>query len=100
MSGDSGAYWRNDLRWTRPVTWAALRPVLAEYGVGLGYDIGVIHNDRYNGDRHGRASSHAFELFARGQHLAASVTFAHSLERPGALPDKERPVYFRLDLFI
>ena len=100
LSGDSGAYWRNDLRWTRPITWAALRPVLAEYGVGLGYDVGVIRNDRYNGDRHGQASSHAFELFARGQHLAASVTFAHSLERPGALPDKERPVYFRLDLFI
>ncbi|MDF0731841.1 ShlB/FhaC/HecB family hemolysin secretion/activation protein [Pseudomonas entomophila] len=100
LSGDSGAYWRNDLRWTRPVTWAALRPAVAEYGVGLGYDLGVIRNDRYNGDRHGRASSHAFELFARGQHLAASVTFAHSLERPEALPDKERPVYFRLDLFI
>lgn len=100
LSGDSGAYWRNDLRWTRPVTWPVLQPVIAEYGMGLGYDLGVIRNDRYNGDRHGRASSHSLELFARGRHLAASVTFAHSLERPDAVPDKERPVYFRLDFFI
>ncbi|MFB4391823.1 ShlB/FhaC/HecB family hemolysin secretion/activation protein [Pseudomonas sp. LS_2] len=100
LSGDSGGYWRSDLRWTRPVTWPVLQPMVAEYGLGLGYDLGVIRNDRYNGDRHGRASSHAVELFARGRHLAASVTFAHSLERPDALPDKERPVYFRLDFFI
>ncbi|QVM90055.1 ShlB/FhaC/HecB family hemolysin secretion/activation protein [Pseudomonas entomophila] len=100
LSGDSGGYWRSDLRWTRPVNWPVLQPMLAEYGLGLGYDLGVISNDRYNGEYHGRASSHSLELFARGQHLAASVTFAHSLERPDALPEKERPVYFRLDLFI
>lgn len=100
LAGDSGGYWRNDLRWTRPVTWQALRPVVAEYGLGLGYDLGVIRNDRYNGEYHGRASSHSLELFARGQHLAASVTFARSLERPDVLPDKERPIYFRLDFFI
>ncbi len=82
------------------MTWPVLQPVIAEYGMGLGYDLGVIRNDRYNGDRHGRASSHSLELFARGRHLAASVTFAHSLERPDAVPDKERPVYFRLDFFI
>ncbi|MBH3414300.1 ShlB/FhaC/HecB family hemolysin secretion/activation protein [Pseudomonas putida] len=100
LSGDSGGYWRSDLRWTRPVTWPALQPLVAEYGLGLGYDLGVIRNDRYNGEYHGRASSHSLELFARGQHLAASVTFAHSLERPGVLTEKERPVYFRLDFFI
>ncbi|MDD2089140.1 ShlB/FhaC/HecB family hemolysin secretion/activation protein [Pseudomonas guariconensis] len=100
LSGDSGGYWRNDLRWSRPVTWPSLRPIVAEYGMGLGYDLGVIRNDRYNGDFHGRASSHSLELFARGEHLAASVTFARSLERPDALPDKEHPVYLRLDLFI
>lgn len=100
LSGDSGGYWRSDLRWTRPVTWQPLRPVLSQYGVGLGYDLGVISNDRYNGDNHGRASSHSLELFARGQHVGASVTFAHTLERPGVLTEKERPVFFRLDLFI
>ncbi|MNF07472.1 hypothetical protein D3C80_2076580 [compost metagenome] len=66
----------------------------------MGYDLGVIRNDRYNDEYHGRSSSHSLELFARGQHLAASVTFAHSLERPDVLPDKERPVYLRLDFFI
>lgn len=100
LTGDSGGYWRNDLRWSRPVTWAWLRPLLTEYGTGLGYDVGVIRNDRYNAEQHGRVSSNSLELFARGQHLAASVTFAHSLERPEALSEREAPMYFRLDFFL
>jgi hemolysin activation/secretion protein len=100
LSGDSGGYWRNDLRWSRPVTQEWLRPVFAEYGTSLGYDQGVITHDRYNGDQHGRMSSNSVELFARGQHLAASVTFAHSLERPDTLTEREAPIYFRLDFFL
>ncbi|MGE8187154.1 ShlB/FhaC/HecB family hemolysin secretion/activation protein [Pseudomonas sp. NPDC086278] len=100
LSGDSGGYWRNDLRWTRPVTLEWLRPAFAEYGTSLGYDQGVIRGDRYNGDQHGRMSSNSVELFARGQHLAASVTFAHSLERPDALTEREAPIYFRIDFFL
>jgi hemolysin activation/secretion protein len=100
LSGDSGGYWRNDLRWSRPITLEWLRPVFAEYGTSLGYDQGVITHDRYNGDQHGRMSSNSVELFARGQHLAASVTFAHSLERPDTLAEREAPIYFRLDLFL
>jgi hemolysin activation/secretion protein len=100
LSGDSGGYWRNDLRWTRPVSADWLRPAFAEYGAGLGYDQGVIRGDRYNGDQHGRMSSNSLELFARGQHVAASVTFAHSLERPDALPERETPIYFRMDFFL
>jgi len=99
LTGDSGGYWRNELRWTRPVTFDALRPVLGEYGVALGYDQGVIRNDRYNGQEHGRLSSNSLELFARGKHLAASVTFAHSLERPDVL-DREAPIYFRMDFYL
>ena len=100
LSGDSGGYWRNDLRWSRPVSVEWLRPAFAEYGASLGYDQGVIRDDRYNGDQHGRLSSHSLELFARGRYLAASVTFAHSLERPDALPEREAPIYFRVDFFI
>lgn len=100
LSGDSGGYWRNDLRWSRPVTLEWLRPVFAEYGTSLGYDQGVIRGDRYNGDQHGRMSSNSVELFARGQHLAASVTFAHSLERPDTLTEREAPIYFRVDFFL
>ncbi|MFJ2456901.1 ShlB/FhaC/HecB family hemolysin secretion/activation protein, partial [Pseudomonas protegens] len=100
LYGDSGYYWRNDLRWTRPVTWDWLRPVFAEYGTGLGYDLGAIRNDRYNAEQHGRVSSDSIEFFARGKHLAASVTFAHSLERPEALSEREAPIYFRLDLLL
>lgn len=100
LSGDSCGYWRNDLRWSRPVTLAWLRPLFAEYGTGLGYDQGVIRGDHYNREQHGRMSSNSVELFARGQHLAASVTFAHSLERPDPLTERETPVYFRVDLFL
>ncbi len=100
LSGDSGGYWRNELRLTRPVTLEWLRPVFAEYGTVAGYDQGVIRNDRYNDDQHGRLSSNSFEFFARGQHIAATVTFAHSLERPAGLIERESPIYFRMDFFL
>ena len=100
LSGDSGSYWRNDLRWSRPVNAEWLRPILAEYGAAVGYDQGVIRADRYNAEQHGRVSGNALELFARGQHLSASVTFAHSLERPDAVAEGESPIYFRVELLL
>ncbi|WP_434457544.1 ShlB/FhaC/HecB family hemolysin secretion/activation protein [Stutzerimonas urumqiensis] len=99
LSGDTGGYWRNQLRWRRPVTWTALRPFLQEYGVSYAYDVGVIHGGRYNPELHGRLSGHALEFSARGAHLAASVTFARSLERPAVIEDREHPLYFRVDVF-
>ncbi|MEE4918439.1 ShlB/FhaC/HecB family hemolysin secretion/activation protein [Pseudomonas alliivorans] len=99
LSGDSGGYWRNEMRLTRPVTLDWMRPVFAEYGAAAGYDQGVIRGDRYNGDQHGRLSSHSFELFTRGQHVAASVTFARSLERPDVI-ERESPIYVRVDFFL
>ena len=100
LAGDSGGYWRNDLRWSRPVTWAWMQPVFIEYGTSLGYDQGVISHGRYNAEQHGRMSSNSVELFARGKNVAASVAFAHSLERPEAITDREAPIYFRLDFFL
>ncbi|NWA29883.1 ShlB/FhaC/HecB family hemolysin secretion/activation protein, partial [Pseudomonas gingeri] len=97
LSGDSGGYWRNDLRWSRPVTWAWLQPLLSEYGTSVGYDQGVIRHGRYSAEQHGRMTSDSIELFARGKHLAATVTFAHSLERPEPITEREAPIYFRLD---
>lgn len=100
LTGDSGGYWRNDLRWSRPVLVDWLRPAFGEYGVSLGYDQGVIRNDRYNREVHGRVSSNSVELFARGKHVSTSVTFAHSLERPAAMSKREAPVYFRMDFYL
>ncbi|KRP70597.1 MULTISPECIES: ShlB/FhaC/HecB family hemolysin secretion/activation protein [Pseudomonas] len=100
LAGDSGGYWRNDLRWSRPVTWAWMQPVFSEYGTSLGYDQGVISHGRYNAEQHGRMSSNSVELFARGKNVAASVTFAHSLERPDAITDREAPIYLRMDFFL
>lgn len=100
LSGDSGGYWRNEVRWARPVTLDWMRPAFAEYGASVGYDQGVIRNDRYNDDQHGRVSSNSLELFARGKNVSTSVTFAHSLERPGVVTEREAPIYFRLDFFL
>ncbi|WP_414718471.1 ShlB/FhaC/HecB family hemolysin secretion/activation protein [Stutzerimonas nosocomialis] len=99
LSGDTGGYWRNQLRWRRAIGWAPLRPFLQEYGLAYAYDVGVIHGGRHNPDRHGRLSGHALELSARGAHVATSLTFAHSLERPDVITERERPMYFRVDLF-
>lgn len=99
LSGDTGGYWRNQLRWRRPISWEPLRSFLQEYGLAYAYDVGVIHGGRYNPDLRGRLSGHGLELSARGAHVATSVTFARSLERPDAITEREHPVYFRVDLF-
>lgn len=99
LSGDTGGYWRNQVRWRRPVTWTALQPFVHEYGLAVAYDVGMIHGGRYNPDMRGRLSGNAIELSARGQHLAASVTFARSLERPDVIERREHPINFRFDLF-
>ena len=100
LSGDSGGYWRNDLRWSRPVTLDWLRPVFTDYGTSVGYDQGVIRHGRYNRELSGRVSSNSLELFARGRNFSTSVTFAHSLERPDVLTEREAPIYFRMDFFL
>ncbi|MHC8373289.1 ShlB/FhaC/HecB family hemolysin secretion/activation protein [Pseudomonas sp. MDT1-85] len=100
LSGDSGGYWRNDLSWTHPVTLDWMRPFFTEYSTGLGYDVGVIRNDRYNGEQHGRLSGNALEFSATGPHLGFRLTFAHSLERPDTLTEREAPIYFRVDFFL
>lgn len=99
LSGDSGYYWRNQLRWRRAVTWEPLLPWLQEYGVAYAYDFGAIANGRYNSQMHGRMSGHGLEFSTRGQYASASVTFARSLERPEAVEHREHPVYFRVDVF-
>ncbi|AZF08560.1 Channel-forming transporter/cytolysins activator of TpsB family [Pseudomonas sp. R2-37-08W] len=100
LTGDSGGYWRNEVRWARPVTLDWMRPAFFEYGASVGYDQGVISNDRYNDNSHGRVSSNSLELFARGKNVSTSVTFAHSLERPGVVTEREAPIYFRMDFFL
>lgn len=99
LSGDSGGYWRNQLRWRRPISHEALRPWLGEYGVTLAYDLGVISGNRHNPGMSGRMSGQAIELYVRGRHLATSLTWARSLERPDAIAAAEHPLYFRFDLF-
>lgn len=99
LTGDSGYYWRNQLRWRRPIAWHQVRPLLQEYSLTYAYDFGAIQHNRYNPELHGRMSGHALELGARGQHLATTLTLAHSLARPDAIKHSEHPLYFRVDMF-
>lgn len=99
LSGDSGYYWRSNLRWQYPISNPQVRPWLSQLGAAVGYDLGAISGTPYNGRRHGRLSGSALELSARGPHLAASLTLAQSLSRPGVIARGEHPLYFRVDLF-
>ncbi len=54
VTGDSGYYLRNQLRWTRPVGLEWLRPVVQEYSLTVAYDMGAIGGDRYNDEQSGR----------------------------------------------
>ncbi|KIP90292.1 hypothetical protein RU08_23420, partial [Pseudomonas fulva] len=76
-----------------------LQPFVQQYGMALAYDVGVIQRGEHNAFASGRMSGNAVEFSARGEHLAAAVTFAHSLERPDVIAERERPVHFRVDLF-
>lgn len=95
LSGDSGGYWRNQLRWSRGLA----NPWISEYGATLAYDVGVIRHDRYNDGYSGRMTGYGLELFLRGRNFSSSVTFARSLERPNAIREREHPLYFRVDLY-
>ncbi len=99
VTGDSGYYWRNQLRWSRPVTWHWLQPVLHQYSLLAAYDMGAIRGDRHNNESSGRMASHAFEISAQGEHLRLSLVSARSLSRPNILERKERPLYFRMEVF-
>lgn len=100
LSGDSGGYWRNQLRWSRPVQWAPLQPWVREYAVAFAYDLGVISGGRYNAGQHGRLSGNALEFSARGQYFAASLSVARSLVRPDAIERREHPLSFRVDVML
>jgi hemolysin activation/secretion protein len=97
-TGNSGGYWRNQLRWRRAVGWPPLRPYVGDYSVAIAYDVGAIANNKRQGDQYGRLVGGALELTAQGRYLAASVTFARSLERPDSLERDEYPVYFSVNL--
>jgi len=99
LSGDSGGYWRNQLRWAKPISTSGLQPIIQQYGLTLAYDQGVIRKNKHNGNYHGRLSDNAIELNLRGTHFAASLSTAHSLKRPQILEDRERPLYFHVEVF-
>lgn len=98
LSGDSGGYWRNQLTWQRPLDVA--RPVFDSLEASLAYDVGVIHRGQHNPELHGRLSGYALGFGLRGEHLAANLSVAHSLERPDVLPQRETPVYFSVTAFL
>lgn len=97
FTGNSGGYWRNQLRWRRAVGWGALKPFVSDYSVALAYDIGAISRNKRQGDPYGRLSGSAIELTAQGPYFSASFTFSRSLERPDSIERDEYPVYFSVN---
>lgn len=98
LSGDSGGYWRNQVTWQYPLE--GVRPLFETLEASLAYDVGVIHHGRHNPELHGRLSGYALGFGLRGEHLAANVSVAHSLERPDVFPRRETPVYFSVKAFL
>ncbi|AZS51511.1 ShlB/FhaC/HecB family hemolysin secretion/activation protein [Entomomonas moraniae] len=98
LSGDSGGYWRNQIRWRKGITWEPLQKIFQEYGALFAYDVGVIRHSKYNPEYSGRMSGNALEFNVSGQYVSAAVTFARSLKSPHVIERKEHPVYFRVDV--
>jgi len=65
--------------------------------VALAYDMGAIRGHQNQGDASAQLSGAGIELTAQGKYVTASLTYAHSLERPKGWK-REHPVYFSLGL--
>ncbi|WP_244613395.1 ShlB/FhaC/HecB family hemolysin secretion/activation protein [Modicisalibacter radicis] len=91
LSGDSGAYWRNQLTWRHPVDIAG--GLVQSLNTTLGYDVGVIHHGDENPVLHGRMSGYALAFGMAGKNLSANITLSRSLESP-AFFEQETPLYF------
>jgi len=98
ITGNSGGYWRNQLRWRHTPGWEALRRHVETFSVALGYDTGVIARAKRTGDDYEPISGAALELTAQGKNLAASLTLARALDKPQAIHGGEMPVYFSVGL--
>jgi len=94
LYGNSGGYWRNQLRWTKA---SGRIPGLNNYSVALAYDMGLIRRNKTQGDEAEHLSGAGFELIAQGKRLSASLTYGHALTRPKGWK-RERPVYFSINL--
>ncbi|MCL2525373.1 MAG: ShlB/FhaC/HecB family hemolysin secretion/activation protein [Betaproteobacteria bacterium] len=94
LYGNSGGYWRNQLRWRKE---AGLTPYLDSISIALAYDIGAIRRNDAQGDESGRLSGRAIELAAQGKYASLSLTYAQALERPRGWK-REHPVYFSVTL--
>ncbi|XKE46257.1 ShlB/FhaC/HecB family hemolysin secretion/activation protein [Halomonas organivorans] len=98
LNGDTGGYWRNQLRWQRPIT--GLHPIFDALDLTLAYDIGAIHHGDHNPELHGGLSGVALELGLRGEHLEAEIGLARSLERPDIFERDETPLYFSVSALL
>ena len=94
LYGNSGGYWRNQLRWRKD---AGLVPYLSSYSVAIIYDMGAIQGNKAQGDESAHLSGGGIELTAQGKYLSASLTYAHTLTRPQGWK-REHPVYFSISL--
>jgi hemolysin activation/secretion protein len=94
LYGNTGGYWRNQLRWRKEVP---LTAHLNSLGVALVYDLGAVQGNATQGEDSAQLSGAGIELSAQGKYLFASLTYARTLTRPKGW-QREHPVYFSLSL--
>jgi hemolysin activation/secretion protein len=94
LYGNSGGYWRNQLRWRKEAGWP---PHFKGYSIALLYDLGAVHRHEGQGDPGARLSGAGIELAAQGERLAASLTYARALTKPKNW-EREHPFYFNVSL--
>ncbi|MDF5827945.1 ShlB/FhaC/HecB family hemolysin secretion/activation protein [Pseudomonas aeruginosa] len=92
LTGDSGGYWRNQLRWRRAVEWAPLQPGCRNTA-WPSHDIGVIAATATTTAPAGM-SGNAIELDAPRPPLRRQRRLRPLAGAAGAIERREHPIYF------
>ncbi len=93
INGDRGAYWRNDLNWTLPQTYAGVRQQLF-----IAYDVGGVLYDWREEQERGWMQGAAWGLNLYHKHFNTQMQWEHGLQGPEhAKPD---PWIFRLSAML
>lgn len=97
LLGDTGLFGRNELQWMGPVVGPALRPVLGQPALYLGYDRGWLKKDRHDPFERGAVSGAALGLRSSGSTVSFDVSVARVLSAP-AFMEKEKSFYASISL--
>jgi hemolysin activation/secretion protein len=96
ISGNTGGYWRNQVRWSKTPSWEAISPYVQGLSVALAFDAGFIKGNSRWGDPSSRLTSVALEFTAQGKYFTANLTVARALDKPSYISGGETPFHFNI----